>query len=91
MISEYIKNLAKNKEIFLKIKVLPGAPRSEFKGEMADGTLKIAVAAAPEKNKANLVLIKFLAQELSLEKSAFQIISGTANRLKLVKITDNRK
>lgn len=87
MISHYIKNLAKNKEIYLRIKVWPGAGKTEFKEEMTDGTLKIGVAAPPEKGKANTVLLKFLAREFSVDKNNIKIISGAGERLKLVKIS----
>jgi len=91
MISQYIKNLAKNKEIYLRIKVLPGAGKTEFREEMADGTLKIAIAAPPEKGKANQALIKFLARELSADKNSVRILSGAGERLKLVKVSLNGK
>ena len=87
MISHYIENLAKNKEIYLRIKVWPGASKTEFKAEMIDGTLKIAVAAPPEKGKANIALLKFLAREFSIDKNNIKIISGAGERLKLVKIS----
>jgi len=73
---------------YLRIKVIPGAPKTEIKGEMADGTLKITVAAAPEKGKANAALIKFLAEEYGVPKSAVIIISGAGVRLKLIKIIE---
>ena len=91
MISQYRKNLADNKEIYLRIKVWPGAPKTEFREEMADGTLKIAVAAAPEKGRANITLIKFLAQEFAVDKKAVKILSGAGERLKLVKIAPGVK
>jgi hypothetical protein len=71
---------------YLRIKVIPGAPKTEIRGEMADGTLKITVAAAPEKGKANQALIKFLAEEYGVPKNSVTIISGAAARIKLVKI-----
>lgn len=86
MWEKYKKLLANNKEIYLRIKVLAGAGKTAFIDEMADDTLKIAVAAAPEKGKANSELIKFLAKELGVGKSDIRIISGVSDRLKLIKI-----
>jgi len=86
MLEKYIKNLADNKEIYLRIKVLCLAGKTEFVEEMADKTLKIAVAAVPEKGRANLELIKFLTKELAVDKNNIKIISGAGTRLKLVKI-----
>ena len=78
----------KNKgEAYLAIKVIPGSSKTEFREVMADGTYKIAVAAVPEKGKANLALIRFLAKELGVLKTRFVIINGAGERLKLIKIT----
>ncbi|MDP2944212.1 MAG: DUF167 domain-containing protein [bacterium] len=87
MSEKYIKNLADNKEIYLRIKVLAGAGRTGFVEEMGDGTLKIAVAAVPERGKANLELIKFLAKEFGVVKGSVKIISGADERLKLIKVS----
>lgn len=74
-------------EAYLAIKVIPGSSKTEFREIMADGTYKIAIAAVPEKGKANTELIKFLACELKVLKNRFVIISGAGERTKLVKIT----
>ena len=74
-------------EAYLAVKVIPGSAKSEFRELMADNTYKIAIAAAPEKGKANLELIKFLAHEFKIEKSRLIIISGAGERTKLIKIT----
>jgi uncharacterized protein len=71
---------------YIKVKVIPGAPRTEIKDMMADGTIKIAIAAAPEKGKANQALIEFLAEEFGVRKNNIVIISGAGARIKLVKI-----
>ena len=44
----------------LRVKVIPRSPRSEIVGELADGTLKVRIAAAPERGKANEALIELL-------------------------------
>ena len=74
-------------EAYLAVKVIPGSAKTEFRELMADGTYKIAIAAAPEKGKANTELIKFLAKEFKVLKSRLIIISGAGERTKLVKIT----
>ena len=85
--TEYIEKLATNKEIYLRIKVLPGAGQTAFLDTMADGTIKIAVAAPPENGKANQELIKFLATKLEVRKYQVKIISGISERLKLIKVS----
>ena len=71
-----------------RIKVIPGAPKTENRGFLADGTWKVALAAAPEKGKANISLINFLAKELGVPKSQVKILSGATARLKLVEISN---
>ena len=46
--------------------------------------LKIRIKAPPEKGKANCELIKFLAKELKMPKSAVRIIKGEKSREKVV-------
>lgn len=87
MLAEYIEKLANNKEVYLRIKVLPGAGQTAFLDTMADGTIKVAVAAAPENGKANQELIKFLATKLEVRKYQVKIISGMGERLKLIKVS----
>lgn len=78
--------LEDKREIYLKIKVIPNAAKTEFKEMMEDGTFKISVAAAPEKNKANAVLTQFLKEKFFVDKEDIAIISGHSSRSKLVKI-----
>ena len=68
----------------LKVKVQPKSPKTEIAGELADGTLKIKVAAPPEKGRANAELCAFLARETG---GAAEVISGHTAPLKLVRIT----
>lgn len=70
----------------LKVKVVPRSPRTEIVGEMADGTLKIHVAAPPEKGRANEELCAFLASHYRVPRSAVTVISGQSATRKLVRI-----
>ena len=70
----------------LKIKVTPRAPRTEFAGEMADGTLKVRVAAPPEGGQANDELCAFLARHHGVPRSSVEVISGHTATRKLVRI-----
>ena len=53
---------------------------------MADGTLKVRVAALPEKGKANDAVCVFLAAHYGVAREAVTVISGHAAALKLVRI-----
>lgn len=70
-----------------RVKVVPKSPRTEFAGEMGDGTLKVRVAAPPEKGRANAELCIFLAREIGVPASAVEVISGQTSPLKLVRVT----
>lgn len=75
---------------YLTVKVIPKSNKTEFVEilEDSDGekTIKIRLRAVPEKNKANIELIKFLSKELKLPQENISIISGKTERLKLLKI-----
>ncbi|MCK4539612.1 DUF167 domain-containing protein [Candidatus Parcubacteria bacterium] len=86
MIEKYIDKLNKNSELYLRLKINPGSAKSKIKDVMADETIKINIAAKPEKGKANKELIKLLSKQFGADKNNIKIISGAGDRLKLVKI-----
>lgn len=65
----------------LKIKVIPQSGRTELVEEA--GKLKLYLKSAPEKNKANLELIKFFKKEF---KVSVRIKSGETSREKVLEI-----
>jgi uncharacterized protein (TIGR00251 family) len=70
----------------VRVKVMPRSPKSEMAGEMADGTLKVKIAAPPENGKANAALCAFLARHYGVPRAAVTIISGHSAALKLVRV-----
>ena len=65
------------------ILVKTGAPKTAVLGyDEARDAIKIAVAAQPENNKANVELIKFLQKKL---KKECEIVSGKASKKKVVR------
>jgi len=50
-------------------------------------TLKLSVTTAPEKGKANQMVIDVLAQALDLPRSAISIVRGETSTTKLVEIS----
>ncbi len=86
MLKKLKQLLSEKGEINLKIKINPTKPRTEIKQVMADGTIKIDIAALAQKGRANRELIRYLAEEFGVSKGNIKIISGTGQRLKLVKI-----
>ena len=69
----------------LPVIVAPKASRNAVIGEY-QGSIKIALTAAPTDGKANQALIEFLAEKLKLPKRNISILRGTTNKRKLVEI-----
>jgi uncharacterized protein (TIGR00251 family) len=71
--------------LLIEIKAQPGASRTEIAG-IKDGRLKVRVAAAPEDNKANAELCRFLAAILGCSKGEVVVQRGQKSRLKTVSV-----
>jgi len=71
--------------IILPAKIVPGASRTRYLGEW-EGRARIAVAAAPEKGKANLAVTEFVAKQLNVKRSAVDIIAGHVSPSKTIRI-----
>jgi uncharacterized protein (TIGR00251 family) len=71
----------------LSVKVIPKSSRNEIVEQQTDGTLRIKVAAAPEKGKANAELCDFLAKEFGVGRSRVEVVAGQASHRKQVVIS----
>ena len=69
----------------LKIKVVPGASRSEIAGWMGE-SLKIRIAAPPEKGKANAAVTALLCITLNLAAGAVRVVTGSRSQQKVIAI-----
>jgi uncharacterized protein (TIGR00251 family) len=74
--------------MLLEVKVVPRASKSEVLGKMADGSLKVKVAAAPEDGKANAELLRVLAEHFGLARGEIRLVSGRTATRKRVEIPD---
>lgn len=83
------QELGNKQELVIHCKITPQAAQSKVIDILPDQTIKIAIAAAPEKGKANRELINFLSQEFGIAKFNITIISGQMTRNKLVKLKNN--
>ena len=70
----------------LRVKIIPKSSRSEIVGELPDGTLRIKIAAVPEKGKANAALCAFLANHYGVSKSSVEVVSGHTSSLKTIRV-----
>ena len=71
--------------LFMNIKVIPGASKSEIAGEKGE-TLRIRIAAVPEDGKANGELRSYLAKSLGIPKKDVVIASGEKSRFKILRL-----
>ena len=65
----------------LAVKAVPGASRNRLAGILG-GALKVAVAAPPEKGRANKAVAELLAEHLGLPGSRVQLLNGPARAAK---------
>lgn len=70
----------------LAVKVVPGASRTRFAGPYGDG-IKVHVAAAAEKGKANHAVIQLLAQTFGIRPNQIQLLQGHNQPRKLFLLT----
>jgi hypothetical protein len=83
-VSDWLR-VAADGRITLTLHIQPGAKKTEFAGLHGDA-LKIRLAAPPVDGKANEALLRFLADALSLPKSAVSLKSGQTSRRKVLEI-----
>jgi uncharacterized protein (TIGR00251 family) len=69
--------------VIFTAKVVPGSSRTTVAGVL-DDMVKIRVAAAPEKGKANQCLVTFLANQLGVRKGDVEIVAGQTRPVKQV-------
>ena len=72
----------------LAVRVTPRASRNEIVEMLADGTIKVRLAAPPVDDEANRALIEFLAEILGVPKSRLDIVAGVTGRDKLIAVLD---
>jgi len=70
----------------IQLRVQPGAKRERLVGRMADGTLKVAVTAAPEAGRANDAVTRLLAATLKVGARDVTVVRGAASRTKTVEV-----
>lgn len=90
MMNALRKILQEEGDTTFSVKVRPQATRTCFKQPLADGTLKIDLAALPEDGEANEELVRFLAEEFSVGKENIEIVSGKAARMKILRVVRSK-
>jgi uncharacterized protein len=70
----------------LRLRVVPGARRSEIVGRHGDAW-KVRVTAPPERGAANEALVDLLAGALGVSARDVRLVSGHGSRDKIVELT----
>ena len=76
--------------VVLRLKVSPGAAREAIT-RGSDGSLRLAVTAAPERGKANAAAVALLAKALGVPKSAVEVIQGASARRKTLRVAGDAR
>ena len=69
----------------LRVRVVPGAKRTDVVGRHGDGW-KLRVTAPPERGRANEAVERLLAERLGLSPRDVTVVSGTLTRDKVVEV-----
>lgn len=77
--------LAKSKAMLINVRVIPRAKNNRI-AEICKDNFKVHLTAAPEDNKANKALIKFLASYFGVRQSSISIVRGLTSHDKIVEI-----
>lgn len=79
------ETLFREKQVVVQIKCTPGAAKTEWHSLLDGETpiIKLRVAAAPERGKANLLITKFIQKEFNCN---VEITSGHTSSTKLLKL-----
>ncbi len=67
------------------VKAVPGSSKTDICG-LLDRMLKIKIATAAEKGKANQSLIECLADRLGVRKNAISLLSGNTSPVKHIQV-----
>ncbi|HUJ10601.1 MAG TPA: DUF167 domain-containing protein [Verrucomicrobiae bacterium] len=73
-----------------QVRVIPRARRNAVV-KMADGSLKVYVAAPPEDGRANEAVVEHIAEWLGVKRRQVEIIRGATSRNKVVRVTGGRE
>lgn len=75
-----------NNFVILKVKIVPNSNKNELFSILSDWVFKIRIKQIPENWKANIELIKFLSEELWINKKQIKILSWNTQKIKIIKI-----
>lgn len=74
------------KDFSFRVKVSPGANKTEWQEPLSDDIWRLKVKSAPEKGRANAEVIEFIALFLGVNKKRVEITGGGGARLKRIRV-----
>ena len=83
--NQTLRIFLKNGKPCFRVRVQPRASRTGIVGMWSDA-LKLQVTAAPERSRANKLLVEFLARLLKVAESSVHLVAGQKSRTKTVQI-----
>lgn len=86
VIEDFQRRLQAEGSVVVPLKVTPRARRTEWLGVLANGTLKLGVAAVPEDGRANEAVLRFVADEFGVARDCVRLVAGLASTRKWVAI-----
>lgn len=86
MFDDLITEFKQRGSVTFPVRVVPDAPHTLASERLADGSIKIRLAAPAEGGKANMELLRYLSQRFAVQKTQARLVSGVASRHKLVRI-----
>jgi uncharacterized protein (TIGR00251 family) len=81
---EFVRDVADGCTV--SVRVQPGAKKDAVTG-LYGGAVKIALSAPPVDGQANVALIAFVAEKVGLPRARVSLVSGAANRSKVLRVT----
>jgi uncharacterized protein (TIGR00251 family) len=81
---EFVRDVADGCTV--SVRVQPGAKKDAVMG-LHGGAVKISLSAPPVDGKANVALIAFVAEKVGLPRARVSLVSGAANRSKVLRVT----
>lgn len=76
-------------DVLVDVMVSPRASRTRIL-DVYDDRLKIQLAAPPVDGQANDALVRFIAESLELPRAQVEIVGGSANKRKTVRIKNTK-
>jgi hypothetical protein len=80
------RKLSAEGQFVLDVKVIPRSSKSEIVEFLPDGSVKVKLAAAPEKGRANEELVALMAEYFGVRRDCVELVTGETSQRKRLRI-----